>query len=514
MIALRSLPACGMLALLAAPSLANAQSPVSFDTDSVFPCRVVAAPENGDTGRKFVVIAVPVSANFQEDEATVETIRYEFRLPPSMKVRDHLPKTQTEAMVLAYLERKVVDNRRDVRVEYGVGGRVGFSLLGAGVELGGEAKKETNDRSQVKTDIQVDRLPPLEQVIVAGTMNARQTLYFDMKWHTRATRAGSKDYAILAEVDKDWTDDALTLVATALRNGKEVARYNQGVGLYVSGDRKAEQRALAKARSNAGGSQAEINSVGMMMQLVPSGTFLRGSAELKARDIFDQMKRDLILEVEGPQREITISQSFRIGAHEVTQGQYKAVMGTNPSSFTGGDDLPVENVSWMDAVTFCNRLSEKEKRTPFYGIVGQSVRVLGGNGYHLPTEAQWEYACRGGSRARWPFGDDGGIMGKFEWIRQNSEGKTHPVGGKAPNGFGLHDMLGNVCEWCQDGYDSKYYKNSPNVDPQGPEDFELRIKHGGDLASPADYPPSFSTRDRAKPSYVDRSLGFRVVRVP
>ena len=163
----------------------------------------------------------------------------------------------------------------------------------------------------------------------------------------------------------------------------------------------------------------------------------------------------------------------------VTQGQYQAVRGNNPSQFKGSDNLPVESVSWLDAVEFCNRLNEREKRTPFYRINGKEVTILGGDGYRLPTEAEWEYACRAGSSTLYPFGDNARFLGEYAWYHENSENKTHPVGQKSPNAWGLHDMLGNVWEWCADWYEAKYYASSPPADPPGASGASNRVIRGG-----------------------------------
>ena len=184
-----------------------------------------------------------------------------------------------------------------------------------------------------------------------------------------------------------------------------------------------------------------------------------------------------------------ITRPFYLGVYEVTQEEYETVMGRNPSCFSakgGGKDRvagqdtrrhPVESVSWNDAIAFCNKLSEREGLRPYYrsGAGEQS----GGDGYRLPTEAEWEYACRAGSTTRYSFGDDAASLGEFAWYDGNSGSKTHPVGQKRPNAFGLYDMHGNVWEWCWDGYEERYYANSPADDPLGPSQAAGRVIRGG-----------------------------------
>ena len=176
---------------------------------------------------------------------------------------------------------------------------------------------------------------------------------------------------------------------------------------------------------------------------------------------------------------VRITRPFYLGVTEVTQGQYQAVMGKTPSVFRMSDDLPVERVSWFDAIEFCIKLSDKETQQPRYRIEDKTVTFTGGYGYRLPTEAEWEYACRAGSTTRYPFGDDENGLGEYAWYHKNAGGKTHPVGQKRANVWGLHDMMGNVWEWCWDGYAVDYYKGSTVDDPHGATKSEGRVVRGG-----------------------------------
>jgi formylglycine-generating enzyme required for sulfatase activity len=173
--------------------------------------------------------------------------------------------------------------------------------------------------------------------------------------------------------------------------------------------------------------------------------------------------------------------------------------------------LPVERVSWLDAVEFCNRLSETEKLTPCYRLNGDKVTVLGGGGYRLPTEAEWEYACRAGNSTLWPFGDDPDMLGEYAWYDKDSAGKTHAAGQKRANSWGLHDMLGNVWEWCADGYDAKYYASSPPADPTGATEASVRVHRGGSWLSAPRYARS-ATRHGSAPGSRISPLGFRLAR--
>jgi formylglycine-generating enzyme required for sulfatase activity len=221
------------------------------------------------------------------------------------------------------------------------------------------------------------------------------------------------------------------------------------------------------------------------LRRIPAGSFQMGSPDGEGSDD------------EHPRHEVRISRPFYLGVYEVTQTQYEAVVGQNPSCFasTGGgkdavagrstDQHPVEQVSWLDAVSFCNALSGKEGLKPVYEINGETASVPDwrATGYRLPTEAEWEYACRAGSSTKYSFGDDVSDLGEYAWYlgnsRVNGNWCTHPVGQKRRNGFDVFDMYGNVSEWCSDGYDTHYYKRSPVDDPRGAERAADRVNRGG-----------------------------------
>lgn len=169
------------------------------------------------------------------------------------------------------------------------------------------------------------------------------------------------------------------------------------------------------------------NSIGMKFINVEAGRFAMGAHESDKGAI----------QAEKPQHPVTLTSDFYLGTFEVTQAEYERVMGENPSKFKFGNH-PVENVSWQNAVRFCERLSSLE------------AEKAAGNRYHIPTEAEWEYACRAGSESLYHFGDDATKLGEFAWHKGNSDGKTHPVGKKRANPWGFYDMHGNVREWVRE----------------------------------------------------------------
>jgi formylglycine-generating enzyme required for sulfatase activity len=250
-------------------------------------------------------------------------------------------------------------------------------------------------------------------------------------------------------------------------------------------------------------------STGMTFALIPAGDFVMGSAEGD--------------DDEKPPHPVTISKPFYLGVHEVTQAEYQAVMGTNPSYFSAGgggkdnvagqstDRHPVEQVSWKVAIAFCNELSVRDGLTPYYHYRADEGEPLGGDGYRLPTEAEWEYACRAGTRTSYSFGDDAARLGAYAWYADNSRGQTHTVGLRQPNAFGLYDMYGNVLEWCLDRYDAKFYDQPAAPDPWCSAGASGRVIRGGSWGGSPRFVRS-ATRHRKTPDDRFYDLGFRLAR--
>jgi formylglycine-generating enzyme required for sulfatase activity len=195
---------------------------------------------------------------------------------------------------------------------------------------------------------------------------------------------------------------------------------------------------------------------------------------------------------EAPVRRITLTQPYYIGRYEVTQQQWEKVMGTNPSQFKD-PTRPVENVSWDDAQRFVQALTRQTGKT-----------------CALPTEAQWEYACRAGTESEYSFGDDAAQLNAHAWYAQNSALSTHPVGKKAPNPWGLHDMHGNVYEWCHDWYSEGPYPAADVIDPSGPRTGWRRALRGGAWIYVADNLRS-ADRGFSPPDHRSPEIGFRCI---
>jgi formylglycine-generating enzyme required for sulfatase activity len=230
---------------------------------------------------------------------------------------------------------------------------------------------------------------------------------------------------------------------------------------------------------NSANPESYTNSIGMKFRLLKAGEFEMGS-ENGGED-------------EKPIHTVLISQDFYLAESEVTQAQYKKVMGINPSHFKDAD-FPVDTVSWNDAQEFCNKLSQTENRE-----------------YRLPTEAEWEYACRAGTKTEYFWGDKFDV--KHAFIVDNTKGKPQQAASTKPNPWGLYDMSGNVWEWCQDWYSDKTYKSNPEVDPQGAAFGQFKVIRGGswDYCNMCCRSAYRGSRD---PGCKSSGVGFRVVLVP
>ena len=308
------------------------------------------------------------------------------------------------------------------------------------------------------------------------------------------------------ELHDDAIEAAMKYLTLAGRDGEH---YREALELLDQAEQaKAAAEAAAEAARRSPGESREF--AGMEFVWVPAGEFLMGSTSALADDD------------ERPRTRVRISRGFYLGKYEVTQGQWQAVMGSNPSGFDEcGSDCPVETVSWEDAQEFIGKLNA----------------AAGGNRYRLPTEAEWEYAARAGSRTETPAGDlsilgmnNAPLLDGIAWYGGNSGVSyaagydcsdwgekqhassrcgTHPVGRKAPNAWGLHDMLGNVWEWVEDWKGD--YPGGAVTDPRGPGSGSKRVTRGGSWADGAGYCRA-SARINISPGYRNFHLGFRLLR--
>jgi len=302
-------------------------------------------------------------------------------------------------------------------------------------------------------------------------------------------------------VEKDVAENAKK-ITTALAKGDWKAilaldpSNSGGLRLKAAAKEKAEmdmyyaEKAAAQKAAQKMFFQAPIsNRIGMKLKLIPGGTFMMGSTIYGLLGV-------------GPQHKVTISKAFYMQTTEVTHRQWMAVMDTEPwqgkSYVRYGPNYPAIYVSWDNAVAYCKKLSEKEGKT-----------------YRLPTEAEWEYACRAGTQTRWSFGNDNKDLDNFAWHLFNSgtnflEKNYHQVGLKNPNALGLYDMHGNVQEWCHDYYGEDYYQQSPEQDPPGPSSGLSRVLRGGSWDFPHNVGSAYRRGDIA--ANHDNKTGFRVVR--
>ena len=232
-------------------------------------------------------------------------------------------------------------------------------------------------------------------------------------------------------------------------------------------------------------------NIKLEMIKIPAGSFLMGTEEAEVTLLNKECGTDWFKN-EMPQHRVNL-QEFYLGKYPITQEQYQAIMGNNPSRFKDNPKNPVENVRWNDAQAFCQKLSEET-----------------GKKYRLPSESDWEYACRAGTQTRYYFGDNEKLLGEYAWYGKFLGGKTHPVGQKKPNKWGLYDLHGNVWEWCEDGWHENY-QNAPTDGTTWNENHSVtnvRVLRGG---SWSDAPRNCRSAHRMYYGNRYNNFGFRVV---
>jgi formylglycine-generating enzyme required for sulfatase activity len=244
----------------------------------------------------------------------------------------------------------------------------------------------------------------------------------------------------------------------------------------------------SKTTSSPAGKTAGESQIEMVR--IPGGRFMMGDKD----------------EVDATPHEVVVN-PFYIDKHLVTQEQYQKLMGDNPARWKGPKN-PIEQVRWSDGVKFCNARSLAEGLQSCYDLKTWQCD-FGANGYRLPTEAEWECACRAGTQTAYFFGNDASRLTDYAWFDKNSGGHPQPTGQKKPNPWGLYDMVGNVWQWCNDFYKVDYYQGSPQENPRGPKEGENKVVRGGAWKFSGDNCRS-GYRYNEAPGYVDVCFGYDI----
>ncbi len=265
------------------------------------------------------------------------------------------------------------------------------------------------------------------------------------------------------------------------------------------------------------------NSVGMKLRLIPPGQFIQGAGEQEIADAVAACQR--AFDADGPQHRVQLTRPFYMGVYEVTQAEYESVIGQNPSQHSAAGSraaavagldtrrFPVESVSWFDAVDFCNGLSAREKRGPCYQRTDTEVTLIASDGYRLPTEAEWEFACRAGTDTPWSCDAQLDAIEGLAWFASNCGMRAQSVGLLLPNSFRLYDLHGNLWEWCQDYFNPRDYESQAGqliVDPTGPSEGSPRSMRGG-VWDNTHWLGRSAHRGANTPTAQNASIGFRVV---
>ncbi|MCB1064149.1 MAG: SUMF1/EgtB/PvdO family nonheme iron enzyme [Verrucomicrobiae bacterium] len=398
-------------------------------------------------------------------------MRLEFQ---SKLVEINTPLTEFNAKYRGYLEKQKSEYQQQGNLE---------AMLGVEEEL------ERFDSALPDGDETVSTFPELKrlQEIYRKQLTARKK---QLSPQRLALIADYKKRA--ADLAANWTREGkIEEAKLALAETKHLAAMEKEIEqAEATGEAMASSTAKQGPDKFAGQTAGEEmkNGPGMKLCWIPAGTFTMGSPE-------DESERQAEKEA---QVEVTLSEGFWMGKYEVTQKEYENIAGINPASFKEvGKNAPVENVSWEDAIAFCEKLTEQEQK---------KGKLPKGWAFTLPTEAQWEYACRAGEKG--PF--SGGAPDEVAWHKGNSVGKTHEVGEMKPNAWGLHDMHGNVREWCLDQFAAEL---AGGENPRGPDDGSGRIGRGGSWGNDARFCRSaYRYWDQA--FYRSNVLGFRCVVSP
>jgi formylglycine-generating enzyme required for sulfatase activity len=352
----------------------------------------------------------------------------------------------------------------------------------------------------------VENLLPLE----SGTGKAADLRRRGLLFLAAGEIGKAEDYLIKAREagSGDAVAPALERIASARLGEREIAAlesWKKAESLFASRSWKAAKQSFESFQREFKETKTMANNADLLTKRLEAIDEAFGPAREVSLDLGSGVKLDLVLipagefemgsndgeKNERPVHKVKITRAFYIGKYATTQAQFEKLMGNNPSNFKG-EKLPVEMVAYDAAEEFCKKLGK-----------------LTGKSFRLPTEAEWEYACRAGTASKFNAGDNEAALESVAWFQANSEGKTHPVGQKKPNAWGLYDMHGNVWQWCADFYAGDYYGKSEVENPQGPVQGAVRVLRGGAFGCAPVYCRS-ATRFGRVPELRETNAGFRV----